>query len=133
MKLLEQVREVVRLKHYSTRAEELLRRLDPRTPGVAALAPRPHLWAALRVDTNVTADLRLTRQDVALSLVLIGKRVLDGHTHITGKELDTARCACTRSASVIDEDTGVIGDIEDRRIDRRRRDRIGSLKYNLAG
>src|SRR5215831_6380718 len=87
----------------------------------------------LRVDFDVTADLGLTGQNVALSFVLIGERILDGHTHITGKELDSAGCARTRSAGIIDQDAGVIGDIQDGRVEGCRRDGIRSLKYDLTG
>jgi hypothetical protein len=93
MKLLDHVREAIRLETLQHSYRGILTLDGSRKPGVAALFPRPHLWVTLRVDLNVTADLGLTGQNVPLSSVLIGERILDGHAHITGKEFDTAGCA----------------------------------------
>src|SRR5262249_24175920 len=80
------------------------------------LFPLVSLPAILRVDRNVPVDFRLTRKDVALSLVLLREGILYRHGDPSRRQLDTTRSARSGAACVIDEHAGFICDVKDRRI-----------------
>src|SRR5262249_14424978 len=54
------------------------------------------------VDVHVTTNFGLTGENVTLSLILLGERILHGHAHMPRQELNAARGACTRAAGVVD-------------------------------
>src|SRR5215471_7451302 len=89
--------------------------------------------ALSRVDVHVTTNFGLTGENVPLSLILLGERILHGHAHIPRQELNAARCTCARAAGVVDENARFVSHVEDSRIGPRRCARVRSLKDYRAG
>jgi len=94
--------------------------------------PETHERPSSSIDFDIALDLGLAGQDVTLSPVLIGQRILDGHRHAARDQLDATGCACAGTAGVVDGDTGRIGRVEDRRIDRNGRGHAGSQEGGPA-